>query len=85
MASESAQPRSDRDGVITFGTTAAAALAALIVGTVCYMEATGRTVSTGLAEAMGTVIGFYFSQLLHLTRRDAAAVELKVGASDAGV
>jgi len=73
MASDGSQQRGGRDVVITFGTIAASALAILIVGTVCYMEATGRTVSTGLAEAMGTVIGFYFSQLLHLTRRDAAA------------
>lgn len=73
MANEGTQQRGGRDIVITFGTVAASALAILIVGTVCYMEATGRTVSTGLAEAMGTVIGFYFSQLLHLTRREASA------------
>lgn len=73
MASDGSQQRGGRDVVITFGTVAASVLATLIVGTVCYMEATGRDVSTGLAEAMGTVIGFYFSQLLHLTRRDASA------------
>lgn len=73
MASQGTYHRTGKDAVVYFGTIAASVLAAAIVGTVCYMEATGRTVSTGLAEAMGTVIGFYFSQLLHLTRRDAAA------------
>src|ERR1700730_10966540 len=58
--------RSGADAILYFGTLFAGLIAIMTVGTACYLEISGKGVSSALAGWTGTIIGFYFSQLLHL-------------------
>lgn len=59
--------RSGADAILFFGTLFAGAIALIIVVTACYQELKGG-VSPALAGWAGTIVGFYFSQLIQLSR-----------------